>query len=411
MKTIFYNKYFSILLPILVWQLYAYSGIPTIFCKISGFLASFFLLVVTFRSICKSLSFNSKLENYVGWILFSMFLTFVMAYLFWNQRITSSFRAAFSAMSLSYFFYLRQGNFSKKSVVFIITVLGILNVILWGYALSVSPKIIFGFIGKDDSDMYVMNRGIARIELNGSNFQVLLYFYCLANCFLKMQKIKWGVLTFILFVVCSSSMTRFKIISIVLVSLYWIFFKNRLSFKSIILISVVLGIFIIGVLTYFSSYLEILAELTTEQFSGRLSESSDGLYRLKEYGFFIFDFQNNVITRLFGNGFVGDSNLGSYVNKMKMMGFYPDDVSYAFVYVQMGLLGLFLYLKLLLKCCRLNVSKDVVFAQLMILYIAVSSITLMNVFDSITFATCLYLLWLDIKQKKRKYPLNSVLPA
>lgn len=92
-------------------------------------------------------------------------------------------------------------------------------------------KNYFGYIGTLDSDEYVINRGLARIELNGTNFQVLLYFYALVESYVSRKKLLWIPFTFILFIFTCASMTRFKIAVIILVTLYFILFRVSLNFK------------------------------------------------------------------------------------------------------------------------------------------------------------------------------------
>ena len=205
--------------------------------------------------------------------------------------------------------------------------------LLWIYAILSSPKIIFGYIGTFDSDEYVINRGLARIELNGTNFQVLLYFYALVESYVSRKKLLWIPFTFILFIFTCASMTRFKIAVIILVTLYFILFRVSLNFKKVFL--GILGILLLfGIVDHFlHDYVEILTGLTTSQFSGKISKEDDGMYRLKEYIFYFRDFKNNFITMILGNGFPNSSSLENYINLLKIKGYYPDDVAYAAVYI------------------------------------------------------------------------------
>lgn len=124
------------------------------------------------------------------------------------------------------------------------------------------------------------------------------------------------------------------------------------------------------------------------------------MYRLKEYIFYFRDFKNNFITMILGNGFPNSSSLENYINLLKIKGYYPDDVAYAAVYIYMGFWGLYLYFKLFWTLVKQKVSQNMDFAKLGILFIVLSSFTLMNVFDSIAIATCSYLIFIDKFQKK-----------
>ena len=400
MKRLFYNRVFLILFPILVWQLYAYTLIPTVICKMAGFLGTFLLLILGGKQFFNGLFSRDTIKTTISLIILCAFITWFTSLVFWNQNFLASFRGSSIVLSLAFFFYLVNGKFSKQDIIRMVIILGILYTLLWIYAILSSPKIIFGYIGMFDSDEYVINRGLARIELNGSNFQVLLYFYALVESYVSRKKLLWIPFTFILFILTCASMTRFKIAVIILVTLYFILFRESLNFKKVFL--GILGILLLfGIVDHFlHDYVEILTNLTTTQFSGQVSKEDDGMYRLKEYIFYFRDFKNNFITMIFGNGFPNSSSLQNYINLLKIKGYYPDDVSYAAVYIYMGFWGLYLYFKLFWTLVKQKVSQNMDFAKLGILFIVLSSFTLMNVFDSIAIATCSYLFFIDKFQKK-----------
>ncbi len=400
-KKLFYNRIMLLILPICMWQLYAWHGFPYILCKMAGFISGFILLFASLNLIIKRKSQGSYfLVKDISNIILCLIISWCTALVFWNQSIDGSYRSSIDVINLCFFFYLINGRFSKENVIRMIIYLGVLNIILWGYALSMSPLKVFGYLGFYDSDEYVINRGIARISLPGQNFQILLYYYALVKCFRKNNKFFWIIASVLLFCISCSTMTRMKIATILLVSVYYFFSINKFKVKGLtITIMVLCACFAIANL-YFHSYIDLLLSLTIEQFTGNVSKQDDGFYRLHEYYFFFIEFKNNLLTSIFGNGFPSHSDLGTYINSLKVKGYYPDDVAFASLYIYMGVVGLIMYLRMFTHSIFKRVSSDIIFVKLTLIYILISSITLMNIYDSVTISTCLYLIWIDNKQKQ-----------
>lgn len=63
MKRLFYNRVFLILFPIFVWQLYAYTLIPTVICKMAGFLGTFLLLILGGKQFFNGLFSRDSINN------------------------------------------------------------------------------------------------------------------------------------------------------------------------------------------------------------------------------------------------------------------------------------------------------------------------------------------------------------
>jgi hypothetical protein len=165
----------------------------------------------------------------------------------------------------------------------------------------------------------------------------------------------------------------------------------------ILILSLMVGIIM---WQFFGEQIEKLSELTQLQFQGGNSED-DGLYRLKEYMFFFTEFKNNFFTILFGNGLPNSSAYQDYVNQMQDKGFYLVDVSWAYIFITLGLVGLLTYISFVYKMLSSNVNPNVLFAKAYVVYVIVANVTVTALMDSIPLSVCAYLIYKNTIPLKR----------
>lgn len=87
---------------------------------------------------------------------------------------------------------------------------------------------------------------------------------------------------------------------------------------------------------------------------------------------------------------------------MQNEGFFLDDVSYAYIFISLGLVGLITYIALICKLLSLRTTIDVAFAKAYIVYAAFANITVMALMDSIPLSVCAYLIYKNYLQSKEK---------
>lgn len=174
----------------------------------------------------------------------------------------------------------------------------------------------------------------------------------------------------------------------------------------------VLFLSIILIYSIWGEQIEILLNLTANQFKGKLSSNNDGMWRAREYIYFITEFNTNPFTYILGNGFANSSSLQILLDRIKVLKMYfLSDVSYMQIFISMGLIGLFLYLKLIIKAISLKTDTSLIYVKLYLLYALVSNLTIDTILDTLTLSICLYLIYRsNINYKQNNHHNKKTLP-
>lgn len=399
-------------LPLLIFQLFQYREIPAIILKMSGFIAPVLLFIITFKFLCNRKYKHNEIPNIIKWILIDVLIVYFMAYFFWEQPFLNSYRSSIWCLNLIYFFLLLKYKFTEKELIYFIIIFSIINILLWIYALTQAPQVIFGRIGdSDDIAHYSNNRGLFRISILGRNLVTLLFFFFFVKMF-KGRKIIHFFISFILLIYICSDLTRFNIASVLLTLICYVVFIAKKEVKSILFTISVLFLSIILIYSIWGEQIEILLNLTANQFKGKLSSNNDGMWRAREYIYFITEFNTNPFTYILGNGFANSSSLQILLDRIKVLKMYfLSDVSYMQIFISMGLIGLFLYLKLIIKAISLKTDASLIYVKLYLLYALVSNLTIDTILDTLTLSICLYLIYRsNINYKQNNHHNKKTLP-
>lgn len=396
-KTSKISEFVVLLIPLFAFQFFQYRALPMVVLKMSGFLSSFALFILAFYSIfCRQYK-RGTIPYYLKNIICITLLSFLMAWLFWNQPVPNTFRSSISYFNLCFFFFLVKYRISKATIVKLLVAYSVIVVFLWFYAVSQAPRIIFGQLGDDDFTELVNNRGGFRITILGTTLTIILYFYILSKAIIQKNKIYY-ILAFLLFVFNCTSLTRSNIASIAIATfvLFWYLYKNKLSFIVKVVSISTLAFF--AMYYFFAENIDVLIDLTKSQFENGSEDSA--FYRLKEYDFFFTEFNHSIFTTMFGNGAPNHSNLQIYLDKLKDKGYWLSDVNYANIFCTIGLLGLVMYILMVVKALRTRISKEALFAKAYIVYAILSTFTISTLLDSIPLAICLYWIYMDANQQQ-----------
>ena len=138
-----------------------------------------------------------------------------------------TYRAGVSAFVLLYYFMLKKINASYEIIIKLIIIFAIVHIILWLYAVSQAPNVVFGILVDEIGD----SRGFYRIiGLNGKDAVYLLYFILLTQFigFKSSKKIKFlfFLIIILLFFIIILSLSRAVILGIMLITIYYIFKKK-----------------------------------------------------------------------------------------------------------------------------------------------------------------------------------------
>lgn len=380
--------------PLLIFQFFQYREIPVLILKMSGFIAPLLLFLTTFKLIWMTNYKRNSIPQIIKWILIISFISYIMAYIFWDQGILNSYRSSIWCLNLMYFFALLKYRYTEKELIHCVIFFSIINFLLWLYAMSQAPQVVFGRIGdSEELAQYVNNRGGYRINILGKNLVILLFFYYLVKLF-REKKIYLYFLCFSIFIYICSDLTRSNIASIIITIFLFLILFIKLNHKYITFITTFIIISIFIIYSVLGEQIDILLKLTNSQFDGSMTGNDDGMWRINEYVFFLTEFNNNIFTYIFGNGFANSSPLQIELDRIKDIKMYfLSDVSYMQIFISMGLVGLFLYLKLFVKSLSLKTINNCTYVKLYLIYALIANLTIAPLLDSYTLSICLYLIY------------------
>lgn len=390
------RKIFLMLVPTFCYQLFQYRPIPIVVLKMSGFLMSFLLFVLSLKQM-----FLRRYKAFsIPWLLRAIIIqtlfTFFIAALYWGQPFPNTFRSSICFFNLSFFFILLKYKAERSFMLKLVFTYTIIDVILLLYALSVAPVNLFGSLG-DEGEIYVAdNRGGYRISIIGKPIAVISYFYFLWKIFVEKGRnrlISVAISILLLIYICSD-LTRSNMASVFVVTVYVIYCNTRNKIKFLVLLACA-AISVIFLFQYFfQEQYETMLDLTETQFSySGKNDTISWTYRIYEYIFFFTEYNQSFFTYIFGNGMPNDSPLHKYEAYWKLRGYWSDDVSYSIIFTALGLVGLFLYIALIVKALRTRISSENNFCKSYILYAAISTTTVSTLLDSVPLCICLYIIY------------------
>lgn len=354
------------------------------FCNYVGFSSTVqklpqFLAVPIMFYVCWEPLFKWKVTNslflIMRWILFSIIISIVSAWIFWEQSIGLGFRASSLMFTFLFFFYLCKQSPSVHFLESIIWACAIAYIIMWIYAYIQVPTPVFGFRIDEETGLVKedTSRGMLRLGFTGRIFLVMAFFMALNKLYVTRKKIYFWVATvFFLFIVFQ--VVRQLILWSALVAMFYIYLKNPKKILAVcVLLFFVFSLFI-SIRLSDDSMIGTIINLTQEQLENNQKGEED--IRITEYKYFFGDWSKNVVTDLLGNGMPhGDSRYGTYYGRLQeQQHLFLSDVGYAQMYVVQGLLGLFLYLFLFYKTVRMQMPADLDYIRMFMAFMIPANI-------------------------------------
>lgn len=394
-----------LLIPLFCYQFFQYRALPLVFLKMSGFLSSFALFILTLPQFFGTSAKRGSIQYYVKIIITLTLLSFLMALVYWNQPIPNTFRSSIAYFNLSFYFLLLKYKIKKDTLLQLIYVYTIVVILLWFYAIGQAPHIVFGHLGEDDFTELSNNRGGYRIRILGTTISIICYFYFITKAFLYRKKWMYCIAS-LLFLFNCTDLTRSNIASIAIATivLLWLLYRNKISYMVTVISVGFAASFIL--FYFFGENTELLIDLTKSQFETGSEDS--GFYRLKEYSFFFTEFNKSVFTYIFGNGSANHSALQVYLDYQKAKGYWLSDVGYANIFCTIGLVGLLTYIFMIVKALRMETSKEALFAKAYIVYATLSTFTIGTLLDSIPLAICLYWIYVDSRTLRLTSKMHTI---
>lgn len=378
------------IIPIVFWNFYWYVGFNSNITKLIVFIFGLFFTMKYSPEILRGLRIKQNNQPFIKHI--SLFLLVVLisifnAYVYWDQSPDLTFRSGVSIFVFVSYYYFQKNNLQKNVLETTIFILAGIYLVLWLYALSQAPTVVFGNLEAVQDD-----RGYYRIlQLAGLDTVVFLYFYSITHISMLTgwKKILSGLTIAVCAVAIFLTLTRIVIIAVFALTILFIVRK-----KSIWVILTTLVIAFIGSHYIFSSEIvDSLFNLTNE------SSMSD--LRAPEYQMAFELYPFHIGTFLFGNG---SEHIASAYGQMEAhlksaYAFNRSDAGFIGVYVTYGVIGLVLLLSILLQVMRYRVSDDNYYLKLVVYFIFFVNITAYHFSDyGFTLMASLYLLSINNKK-------------
>jgi len=261
------------------------------------------------------------------------------------------------------FFILNRLNIPSHKIEKLLLIIGIINVLLVFQLFYLSPNQLFGGIGLNED-----GRGV-RLNVWGDIFKMVLFFYSI-NQFLITKKKLWIIVIVLCFITIIFSLTRQIMFWSLILAVIFFITKVKLYKKIIGLIFFVfLFQFIIEL-----PYIQNLMMISTHQIE---QNELDQDIRVIAFKYYINDNQENVATRILGNGCdsYGNSVWGEVRHQeMQNTQCYPTDVGIAAFYYYFGILGILGLLGILIVTIKIKIPPQYLYCKYVVYYILLASI-------------------------------------
>ncbi|MBE7639947.1 hypothetical protein GUB10_06350 [Salegentibacter sp. BLCTC] len=302
------------------------------------------LIVTVFISVPYVLPTNKGFVFPVQLLLIAMFISIIMAGLYWDQSLLDSLIAVAPYLIVFIFFYLWHIQFPVNILEKIIVFYGSLYILLYVFEFITSGTVYFG--KPLWGDEFLVSRGITRIIFPGGGVFVLTSFIAI-NKLTSQDKNRWFWLLLAIagIVIPVMQVTRQFIVGILLIYLYHVIRSIRIWKKLVVFASLVSIIIFLQYVNH--PIIDGLIDSTRND-----ANLGSNYIRVLAGEFFLTDFSPNLSTQILGNGvpYFGVSNFGLYVDSLGVtQEYFLSDVGIIAVYVMFGVLAIIAYLLIFIK--------------------------------------------------------------
>lgn len=333
------------------------------------------LFVFMIPSIFRGLKEHTISKN-ISQLLVMFALSVVWAYLFWGQSMYQSIRGLTgSCLLLVLYFLFKNKKVSIDSITKAVLILSAIYCVCMAIAIATFPNCMFGDFSSslstaEDFERTFEQRGAMRLPVPGADF-VILAIFVLISKYKEHPKMFLWLIPLIFFLLQRGTRTPiFLTVGIAIIYRIWSM-KNKFF---VIVLSVVL--YVIS-LAAFSSLLNSdsdnlivkYIQMSNEQLENNKDEED---IRVQMATYYMTEFnKENILKSITGNGIPsGDSAYGKkrdYLMDVKC--FFVEDVGFVQIFVWFGLIGLFLYAKLLVKAIKIPRKQNYTYGFLYIVYL------------------------------------------
>lgn len=357
-----YSHYIILVVTILlVYRMFYYVKFSG-YTSLMGVIALLIYIMMFFRSLSSYRNRSFKIE--FG-IMLSTMITYLLSIVLFDQppSVISQYLIPLSVIP---YFFLVHNKINTHVVEKVLITIAVVYILCWLYQVTQIPNIVFG-----DRAVLENDRGFARFYIVTKEHLPFLLFYFL-SCYSLKNKLLFIVLVFVTFGIIILHVGRQMIVWSGLLALLYFIYMNREKAKKIILFAIICYVAFIILANNFT-VLNNLIDLTNDS-QGGVNELGSNNIRFEAMRKFIFDFNDSLVTILFGNGFSLEGTKLSYKYlDYSNHGYYIQDVGFIGLYVTQGLVSVFLYIVLLYKAIfKYKVSKEYIYIKFYLLYIVLS---------------------------------------
>lgn len=333
-------------------------------------------------------------------MLLCLFLSsiFVASY-FWGQTLYYGLRAIMgSFMLLSVFFILDKKRVSTETVVNAMLLIVIVHSLLQVVGAITFPNNAFGTLTEEAMEKSLIDlrdRGVLRLNIPGADFVILAIFWVIVT-FRNNKRVYWWLLP--LFAIVVMRGTRTPLLGVIVIS--FLYFIWDLKYRWV---GLLVGVFLLFAFEPTLNYISnsnsdntIVKYVQLTQLEADRQDAGNDNIRILMSEYYLHNFnEGNFAKDVIGNGVPGIR--GRYREEVASLseyyGFYVNDVGFVEMFVYFGYIGIFVYLLLFYKVASAHISKEYVFARLMIFYyFAILPTNSMLLSNPIPLAFTLYLL-------------------
>lgn len=385
-----------------------FNPLGVISAQLSKFLFYGFSLIGLFVALRNKTRIKQRYPSKAYWLMMTAIILSVLpVWIIYDQPFVVSLVATLP-MIFSYLFFFILLKYSPDKVLLMkfVKIMVVCSFVMYIANMLSFPNMIFG-AGQDEYDD---SRGFVRLGVQMIEFVVLWIFYSVNQWVISGRK-KWFVWIAITGFLVVMSLTRQVILISVVFSFLMILQKAKL-WKKIAVIAVV-SLFAMFVLPEIPIY-KAMMEVSEKQAEDNKYKNED--IRITAWRFYTVEYQENIVTRIMGNGLpsIGNSTLGDKFEKTVALeyggnGCYYVDVGWAGFYWLYGIFGVFGLLTLLVKASFSALRKKKNYQFYWLLFIIISSISSAPIlFHSQVVSLCIVLYLIFGNDYERKNKIHSV---
>jgi hypothetical protein len=365
------------------------------------------MFLLTTFSLQYFFKFNKGFVVAIQLLSFAYLFSILISLLIWDQSIVDSIRSTATLAVFPLFFLFLQFDLKIKTIEQVILIFGFVYFALNSYQLLFPQQAYFGYaLGATEGEYANDSRGIVRIIFPGAGVFWLAVFIAISKI-TATAKAKWYYISLTLMglIVPILQVTRQLVAFIVVI--YTFHFGTQLSLaKKILFIA-----FFIGTSIYVLS-LDLPFIKALEETTRRDTELGSDYIRVIAGKHYLFEFSDNPITQIFGNGFPNaKSSYGYATMKLETEGIWLEDVGIIGLYSQAGLLAVIGWFIIFYKSFTVKLPKEYYYCKYylwMILATSLTSGSIYNIHFAVTHVIVIYVFHV-ISQDKKQNKLMKLL--